>query len=403
MLYQYQVPVEESLARASSVMRGFPNDSHQHLDQIMIMGGERVLHPSLPPPPCIGVPLSATPTSSNTYASSAPFGQESRGVSDLNSLQTRIHSNAGAATMVSDSTSSVNYTSTSSANQEAMSDSEKGSVYYSDSYRNFLEFRQAELSQGDEEPEETQKWDDIVSTTYNKPKQPTNGSTATHQKKSPTDAEHPYAFLLNNLGKRSFLSASKDCPPTEGSPLPTKKKRKVKRPADRPRRPLTAFNYFFSEEREVILAHLPDTKANVPSVGSSNAASSLPDSTITTTSRAKDDHNTVSLEAIEESMVQLSKEVLDALHIKIKANTQHLLDTEKEGDRVKKSHRKMHGKIPFQMLSKLVGKRWRFLALAKKQYYTDLSEKDNELYRKRMMLYEKMAVSCPAREGQGRI
>ena len=83
-----------------------------------------------------------------------------------------------------------------------------------------------------------------------------------------------------------------------------------------PRYPLSAYNFFFSEEREVVLAMLP-----------------LPSS-------------------VEEE-----------------GDSQSPSDTYLEGDKVKKSHKKTHGKITLQVLSKLIGQRWR-----------DISEADVKRY-----------------------
>ena len=53
-----------------------------------------------------------------------------------------------------------------------------------------------------------------------------------------------------------------------------------------------------------------------------------------------------------------------------------------EGDKVKKSHKKSHGKVTFQVLSRLIGQRWRDLHDGdEKSYYFDLAKKDMERYK----------------------
>lgn len=355
ILYRRVIPAGTSVARAASVLLGGSNAGvHHHLDQITMMN-ERVYQSSLDPHNT-HISVESSTTSGNNPTSL--FGQESRSAFNLDCQQTEYCGSRVAPTMVTNRSDSFDY-ATSSANQEASK--VNNSAYYSDSYRKFLKYRQHELFQ-EVGPKDADNHDSLGQIQID------NGSS-TDQVKIPAAKGHPYAFLLTNLGKRPL--GTKGCPST--------KRKKVKRSADTPRRPLTAFNFFFSEEREIILAHLPDDAG---------------------LKRANED-NTSSVEAIEKSMVQLSKEKMDALNVKIKANTQTVLDTENEGDRVKKTHRKMHGKIPFQMLSKLVGKRWRSLSLAKKQYYIDLSKRDNDAYGCRMVAYEKMASSS-SRAGEGR-
>lgn len=82
---------------------------------------------------------------------------------------------------------------------------------------------------------------------------------------------------------------------------------------------------------------------------------------------------------------------MDELQTKIKTNTQRKLNTLLEGDKVKKSHKKSHGKITFQVLSRLIGQRWRDISNAdSKQYYFDLAKKDQERYNAQMKEYKKL-------------
>ena len=57
----------------------------------------------------------------------------------------------------------------------------------------------------------------------------------------------------------------------------------------------------------------------------------------------------------------------------------------KEGDRVKKSHRK----IPFQMLAMIVGERWHSISPRKKQYYVAIANLDMERYKIERAEYER--------------
>ena len=185
------------------------------------------------------------------------------------------------------------------------------------------------------------------------------------------------------------------------------KKRSKKRPDDMPRYPLSAYNFFFSEEREVVLAMLP-LPSSVEEEGDSQ---SLPDNIENTartgaTNSTKEAYNSPratkdvmpKFDSQEEELQyikmilstrKMSKDQSEELQKKIKANTKRILDTHLEGDKVKKSHKKTHGKITFQVLSKLIGQRWRDISEADfKQYYFDLAKKDMDRYNKQMEKYE---------------
>ena len=57
-----------------------------------------------------------------------------------------------------------------------------------------------------------------------------------------------------------------------------------------------------------------------------------------------------------------------------------MLDVHMEADRVKKPHRRTHGKIGFKILGKLIGMRWRSIDPERKKYFEDLAKKDIERY-----------------------
>lgn len=114
---------------------------------------------------------------------------------------------------------------------------------------------------------------------------------------------------------------------------PAKKKRKhKKKPADMPRRPLSAYNLFFSEERERILKEID----------------------------GKDD------EGKEEDTKEESPSP------KPKALMRPLIPSQKK----RRPHRKTHGKISFQELARMVGERWKSLSEERREYYQDLAKED---------------------------
>ena len=184
-----------------------------------------------------------------------------------------------------------------------------------------------------------------------------------------------------------------------------KKKKKRSKIADHePRRPLSAYNFYFSEERELVIALLSAPEAEAEAAdeendgkeskpcGSNDAASDdsststlISTDTATATAISKPDEAAVPQDteyderdsAIHQLQQLLSTrkiphDEMEELKKKINANTKRILDTHIEGDRVKKSHKRMHGKITFQKLARIIGQRWRTISDAeKKQHYFD--------------------------------
>lgn len=164
------------------------------------------------------------------------------------------------------------------------------------------------------------------------------------------------------------------------------------------RRPLTAYNFFFSAERDYILKafdHIPDaelsekikvldssgvstktivTEAETESLTYSNVdtASILSNSTPT------DDFVLHLQELI--AKVEFSPEELSEIEELAKTKIKLLLDVHMEADRVKKPHRKTHGKIGFKTLGKLIGLRWRNIDPEKRTYFEQIAKEDIERY-----------------------
>ena len=126
-----------------------------------------------------------------------------------------------------------------------------------------------------------------------------------------------------------------------------------KKPADMPRRPLSAYNLFFSEERERILKEIE---------GKSN----------------EDDPD--------------KKEGED--EPKPKALLRPLLPSEKK----RRPHRKTHGKISFQELATKVGQRWKALPDDRRKYYQDLAQEDMKRQKKAMEEYYQKRSALTANE-----
>ncbi|GFH54844.1 hypothetical protein CTEN210_11320 [Chaetoceros tenuissimus] len=170
----------------------------------------------------------------------------------------------------------------------------------------------------------------------------------------------PTQGLQAGVSAFPFLS-SNDQVTARNPPEGGKKKRKFhsKPSGDDARNPLSAYNFFFSEEREIILALLPD--------------------------KVEEGQKNIEDMEVDElndflSKQSLPEEEMEALQKKIRENTQKILDTHYEKDKPKKSHKKMHGKINFQKLASLIGTRWRSKSNDEKARYFELSKKDKERF-----------------------
>ena len=124
------------------------------------------------------------------------------------------------------------------------------------------------------------------------------------------------------LGSMAYDAAAKS-----HRPPPKKARSHLKKHKDKPKRPLSAYNIFFKEERQRILDNLPES-------------STIPDA------------------------------------------------ASEEKPKRKRAH-KPHGKIGFENLAKLIGERWHSLNPESADYYRKLAEEDSLRYRSEMEVYLK--------------
>lgn len=174
------------------------------------------------------------------------------------------------------------------------------------------------------------------------------------------------------------------------------------------RRPLTAYNFFFSAERDLILKildHVPDSAlSNVPkNIESSSIANktcpteaeSLSNESASMMSNATslqwDDQLIYFHDLISNTLLSPVELAEHEELIQIKA--QQMLDVHMEADRVKKPHRKTHGKIGFKILGKLIGMRWRTIDPERKKFFEDLARKDVERYNAQVLSLQQRKIT----------
>lgn len=144
---------------------------------------------------------------------------------------------------------------------------------------------------------------------------------------------------------------------------------------------ISAYNFFFSEERERILAAIPDPVEKKPETetekvvkDNSQNDGNKEEGTKTETTETKP----------EEKRPTLSKE---EMHKKMAARSKRLLALREQQTNKRRPHRKTHGKIGFKELVKMIGERWRALPADQREYYAGLAETDLRRYKEQMAEY----------------
>ena len=158
--------------------------------------------------------------------------------------------------------------------------------------------------------------------------------------------------------KRSSPTPAADADSESAGEQPKGKRRKKaagsgkQKPSDMPRRALSAYNIFFSEQRQLILKDIVAKEAG--SEGEEDSSASA-------------DQQGSAPRATEEPSV-LNRTFFPT--------------------RQKRAHRKVHGKIGLVVLARTVSKRWSELSTDKRKYYQDLADQDKMRHKAAMSVYQ---------------
>ncbi|KAL7476344.1 hypothetical protein ACHAW6_002215 [Cyclotella cf. meneghiniana] len=184
---------------------------------------------------------------------------------------------------------------------------------------------------------------------------------------------------------------------TDPMSLPVIPPPQLKKEIAAPRRPLSAYNIFFSEMREVILKE--EEMDNASKENDKDKANG---------DQVKEDDGTQDKEGVQnesgndpqaEQEEPASTTVSSVAPEKdMKDFTQALMKKRLSTAPSKRVHRKTHGKVAFTTLAQTVGRRWKELPEEAKKRYKGLAELDRERYKK-----EKMAMQKALREEAKRL
>ena len=162
------------------------------------------------------------------------------------------------------------------------------------------------------------------------------------------------------------------------------------RPADAPRRPLSAYNFFFIDERERILKAMK--KRDEKKAAEKEDGGDKDGDESNKEDEGKDDQDGEKQE--EDPLKDVDLDDSD-----FSPSTYDELMTLRLNNKEKpRPHRKTHGKIGFQTLAKLIASRWKALGDDRRDHYKSLAAIDMDNYKEKTHEYQKKKMKNSAGE-----
>ena len=186
----------------------------------------------------------------------------------------------------------------------------------------------------------------------------TNIATSTSQNDQLHITDPDQSIQDSDGRKRSSIDPEENVPSTTIHDDPPKRSHKKKRTDGKPKRPLSAYNFFFRDEREVILK---EQEVKGAALGQQKEDNESESQEIKRTVDTGEEFSSRSSSSIVDDMTAPSNQP----HIHL--NAKH---------------------VPYQSLTKAIGERWKSIDPDRKRKYQDMAAEDLKRYTSEMKIYE---------------